>query len=145
MKSTRDTEQSDECYKFVLSKDLQAGMKYAVQIGAMDIPAPLERRIVAKADAVPKQLIRKRRFRFTVDACPGSEVSVVGSFNGWAPGRHPLRPTVDQPGVFDRTLLLPAGRYEYKFVIEGEWSADPSCPRWVVNEFRTLNSVVEIS
>ena len=145
MKSTRDTERSDECYKLVLSKDLQAGMKYEVQIGAMDIPAPPERRIVAKADEVPKQLIRKSRFRFPVDACPGSEVSVVGSLNGWAPGRHPLRPTVDQPGVFDRTLLRPAGRYEYKFVIEGEWSADPRCPRWVVNEFRTLNSVVEIS
>ena len=111
----------------------------------MDTPASLERRIAAKTDKVSKVRIRKLRIRFTVDASPGSDVSVVGSFNGWTPGRHPLHPTTVEPGVFDRTWLLPTGRYEYKFVIDGEWSADPSCPRWVVNEFETLNSVLEIS
>jgi 5'-AMP-activated protein kinase regulatory beta subunit len=117
-------------------------MECAFLRGAMDISAPLERRIASEANVAPKQL---RRVRFTVDAPPGSQVSVVGSFNGWTAGRHPLHPTVDEPGLFDRTLLLPEGRYEYKFVIEGEWTADPGCPRWVVNEFKTLNSVLEIS
>ncbi|MFT4639302.1 MAG: hypothetical protein ACI8T1_002627 [Verrucomicrobiales bacterium] len=39
-------------------------------------------------------------------------------------------------------MLFEPGRYEYKFVINGEWSADVHCPHWVLNEFETLNSVL---
>ena len=84
----------------------------------------------------------KHRVCFEVEAPPGSEVSVVGTFNAWEAGKHPLRPGPGEPGIFRRAMLLPSGRYEYKFVVEGEWSADHRCPQWVFNEFDTLNSVL---
>ena len=82
----------------------------------------------------------KKRVEFRVEAEPGSEVYVAGSFNGWEPGRKPL---VDKngSGVFLRRLYLPAGRHTYKFVINDQWTVDPTCDEWEVNEFGTLNSV----
>ena len=44
-------------------------------------------------------------------------------------------------GEFTCTLTLPKGRYEYKFVINGTWCADPECTDWVQNDMGTLNSV----
>lgn len=85
---------------------------------------------------------RKHRVCFEVDAPPGSEVSVVGSFNAWEPGKHPLRPGPGEPTTFRRAMLLPSGRHEYKYVVDGEWSADHRCPHWVINEFDTLNSIL---
>jgi 1,4-alpha-glucan branching enzyme len=69
-------------------------------------------------------------------------VSVVGSFNQWTPDKHSLRECPQVSGRFERVMVLPPGRYEYKFVINGEWTADLRCPRWVVNEFQTLNSLL---
>jgi hypothetical protein len=39
---------------------------------------------------------------------------------------------------------LPPGRYEYKFIVDGEWIPDPSEPHEVVNAFGSTNSVVEV-
>lgn len=75
---------------------------------------------------------------------PGSAVYAVGSFNNWDPGHHRLRESPTRPGHYERFLVLPPGRYEYKFVIDGKWSADPGCDQWVVNEFQTLNSVLVV-
>jgi hypothetical protein len=48
-------------------------------------------------------------------------------------------------GDFRADVPLLPGEYEYKFVINGEWVADVSCPRWTVNEHHTLNSILEVS
>ena len=86
----------------------------------------------------------RRRVRFEVNAAPGSQVSVAGSFNGWDPKSHVLRP-VGEFGLFQRYVYLPPGKYEYKFVIDGEWSADPNCKTFSTNEFGSLNSVMKVS
>ncbi len=52
-------------------------------------------------------------------------VALVGSFNDWDPSARPLQgPARD--GSFSTRIVLPAGTYEYKFVIEGHgWISDP--------------------
>ena len=47
----------------------------------------------------------------------------------------------DGTGEFACTVNLPKGKYEYKFVINGSWCADPECAEWVQNDMGTLNSV----
>lgn len=81
--------------------------------------------------------------QFEIAADPGSKVYVAGTFNGWNPYTHPLnhRP---EDGVFRATLLLPAGTYEYKFVVNGVWQRDARCPHCVPDAPGEPNSVVRI-
>ena len=82
-----------------------------------------------------------RKIEFRLQAEPGSKVFVAGSFNDWDPASLPLQPAVDGGG-YRATLLLPPGRHEYKFVVNGVWRMDPACPDWVPNAIGTLNSVL---
>ena len=50
------------------------------------------------------------------------EVFIAGTFNERNPRSHSLRRTGD--GQWGPTLDLSAGRYEYKFVIDGKWCCE---------------------
>ena len=84
----------------------------------------------------------KRRVCFEVDAEPGSQVAVAGSFNNWRADTHLL--SEPKAGHFKRLVYLPPGDYEYKFVIDGDWTADPKCEQWKHNEFGSLNSILSV-
>ena len=47
-------------------------------------------------------------------------------------------------GTYGVTVLLPAGRYEYTFIVNGARQTDPACPTALPNEHGTTNSVVEV-
>lgn len=74
---------------------------------------------------------------------PGSQVYVAGSFNNWNPTANQLH---DNPGSghCKATLRLWPGRYEYKFIVNGEWRMDPNCHEWAKNDLGTLNSVLNV-
>lgn len=70
-----------------------------------------------------------------------TSVYVAGSMNGWDTTANVL--TKGDNGVFEGTLTLAVGTYEYKFVIDGNWEdggnrnfeiADPSAPTIVSPE-----------
>ncbi|MCO6438616.1 MAG: glycogen-binding domain-containing protein [Phycisphaerae bacterium] len=61
--------------------------------------------------------------RITCFAPNAHEIALVGSFNDWDPGA--LRMTQDTDGQWSADLQLPAGRYEYKFVVDGVSCCDP--------------------
>jgi 1,4-alpha-glucan branching enzyme len=84
-----------------------------------------------------------RKVSFQVTAEPGSEVFVAGTFNNWDPRQHRMK---DNPGSghCKTTLVLPPGRHEYKFVVNGEWRVDPDCPEWAPNDQGSLNSVITV-
>lgn len=86
---------------------------------------------------------RGKKVTFEVAAESGSEVFVAGTFNDWDPKRHPMR-SDPASGRYKATLVLPRGRHEYKFVINGEWCADVNSPEWVPNSQGSLNSVVAV-
>jgi 1,4-alpha-glucan branching enzyme len=48
---------------------------------------------------------------------------VSGTFNEWG-DPIPLRKKSD--GTFELLVQLGEGRYEYKFVVDGEWKHDPT-------------------
>jgi hypothetical protein len=54
-------------------------------------------------------------------------------------------------GHWTVSLPLAPGRYEYKFVVDGEWWCEPGCtvlsvecPRCIMNDFGTMNRVLEV-
>jgi 1,4-alpha-glucan branching enzyme len=69
-------------------------------------------------------------------------VTVCGSFNGWRPGATPL--SRDAAGHWQTTVALAPGRYEYKFVVDGEWLPDVHASQTVLNQYGTLNSVLQV-
>lgn len=78
---------------------------------------------------------------FRLNKPEARQVVLAGSFNGWDLKRTPLRK--EQDG-WRTTLWLPPGRYEYKFVVDGEWLADPHEQDSAPNEFGGTNSVVSV-
>jgi 1,4-alpha-glucan branching enzyme len=54
---------------------------------------------------------------------PDGQVSVVGTFNGWEPGRHELRPRRD--GTRTVSVTLAPGRYSFRYLASnGVWLDD---------------------
>jgi len=74
---------------------------------------------------------------------PGANsVHVAGSFNDWRSGTIPLQDP-DHDGVWRTAVVLPAGAYEYMFVVDGErWVPDHLADRTVEDDFGRENSVV---
>lgn len=76
--------------------------------------------------------------------CPRARtVALAGEFNDWSESAHPM--TYDPAlGAWTITLDLPAGRYEYKFLVNGrEWWNDQNAPK-VANVWGSENSYREV-
>ena len=75
---------------------------------------------------------------------PGSqEVFLCGDFNQWSPGSLRMIRR-DENGQWEKRLTLAPGRYEYKFLVDGEWVHDPAARENVANPYGSLNSVLEV-
>lgn len=66
---------------------------------------------------------------------------VTGTFCDWQEG-YPLKR--EKKGLWKATLTLAPGRYEYRFVVDGEWRNDPHCTECVPNPFGTENCVLHL-
>ncbi len=93
-----------------------------------------------KAPAAEQQC---REVDFVLE-CNGAEhVYVCGGFNDWHPACLRMIGNPDA-GLWEKRLLLPPGRHEYKFVVDGKWLHDPDAGENVSNIYGSLNSVVEV-
>ena len=74
---------------------------------------------------------------------PVKKVCVVGDFNAWDPtARRTTRFPKD--GTYRARVNLAPGRYEYKFIVDGEWVVDTLAPEQATNPFGTTNSVLVV-
>lgn len=80
----------------------------------------------------------------SVSAPAATSVFVTGSFNAWNITQHLMQKQPD--GRWTMTLPLAPGRYEYKFVVDGEWVIDPANPIKVpvLAPATGYNSVLEV-
>ncbi|PHN03635.1 hypothetical protein [Flavilitoribacter nigricans] len=69
------------------------------------------------------------------------EMILAGSFNNW--NEHYLK-MQKVAGGWQVRIELPPGRYEYKFIADGNWLHDPANPEKVRNEHNTFNSVLQV-
>ena len=91
--------------------------------------------------APAKKAAAKKAVTFTLRAEPGKKVFLAGTFNGWDPAAKQMSA---KKGVYSTSLRLEPGKYEYKFVVDGTWCADPECLDCVPNDQGTLNSVIVV-
>ena len=84
-----------------------------------------------------KILTKKVPFEFA--APDAREVYLAGDFNNWDTSASLMKK--DKKGVWKATVSLKPGRYEYRFLVDGNWENDPSCAGCVPNEFGSKNCV----
>lgn len=77
--------------------------------------------------------------RFTYSSPNAATVAWAGEFNGWSTSANPM--TKGDGGVWSVVVPLKAGDHAYKFVVDGQWFADPENPV-TAGEFG--NSVVKV-
>lgn len=87
----------------------------------------------------PKDKIIARKVRFEFLAPEAKEVYLAGNFDNWDTSETPMKK--GKKGIWKRTLSLEAGKYEYRFFVEGNCENDPSCFCCVPNEFGSQNCV----
>ena len=79
--------------------------------------------------------------RFSIENPLANRVCLAGDFNEWDPNALTLTRNAD--GLWSTSLLLKPGTYEYLFVVDGIWQADP-CADKVSNPYGSVNSVVYV-
>ncbi|MEN2998667.1 MAG: glycogen-binding domain-containing protein [Brevinematia bacterium] len=83
----------------------------------------------AKADAKAGK-IKAGTIKFTFDSNEyggASSVNLVGSFNGWNPtDPNYAMEDPDGDGIFEIEVEWDAGKYAYKYYIDGNWPKDMS-------------------
>ncbi len=77
--------------------------------------------------------------RFTYYDPTAQQVYLAGDFNNWDPTALPMER--DETGLWSVTLRLSPGRHEYKFVVDGQWVADPANP---ITAGAYGNSVIQV-
>ncbi len=80
-----------------------------------------------------------KRIQFEFLAPVAQEVYLAGDFNNWEGISNPMKK--DKKGLWKTTLSLKPGRYEYRFLADGNWENDPACSCCIPNEFGSQNCV----
>ena len=104
------------------------------------------KKTVVKKCTAKKSTAKKataKNVTFTVHADKGKAVYVAGEFNKWNPTAKKMAYKAKN-GLYTATVKLAPGDYQYKFVIDGTWCADPENVNSVANDQGTFNSVIEV-
>ena len=83
-----------------------------------------------------------KKVTFKISAPDAKDVRLAGDFNSWDASNFSLKKS--KGGVWKRDLTLKSGRYEYKYLVDGQWQKDPLNNLFTVNTFGTENSVIEL-
>ena len=101
-------------------------------------PAPARIVETPKPTTAPETV----KVSFTFFDPVATRVTLAGEFNAWSPETHALKRQGE--GLWQATVSLKPGKYQYKFIVDGSWVHDPKASEIRANEFGTLNSVVEV-
>src|SRR5947209_14232533 len=95
--------------------------KPAPEKSAAEKPAP-EKSAVQKPSVKAEEKAGKP-VEFSLQMPQAKVVAIAGTFNGWDHKRSPMRR--DGNGSWKASVPLSPGRYEYRFVADGQWLSDP--------------------
>jgi len=90
-----------------------------------------------------KAKVAKHKVTFSYHAPSAQAVSLAGDFTGW--NQAPVGLKKDKNGVWKKTISLPPGRYEYRLLVDGQWSDDPQCKTRQPNQFGGENCVCVVN
>ena len=104
---------------------------------------------VAKAKSVKAhKVVRKNipqsvlKTIFKYFAPEANEVCLAGTFNGWLDKDLFLKK--DKTGYWKVSLPLGSGRYEYRFIVDGNWTNAQDQVECTPNDCGSWNSVLQI-
>ncbi|GAB2226293.1 hypothetical protein Drorol1_Dr00022095 [Drosera rotundifolia] len=97
---------------------------------------PIQSHLVSRLKAVQEKLMEQIK---DVEAAQAKDVplfwigmaenvQVMGSFDGWSQGEHLSPEYTGSYTKFSTTLSLRPGRYEIKFLVDGDWRISPEFP-----------------
>ena len=81
---------------------------------------------------------------FTLHEEKGRKIYLAGDFNDLSTTAKKMTFKA-KTGVYSTTVKLAPGTYQYKFLIDGKWCADPQNVNCVANDKGTFNSVITVS
>jgi len=87
-------------------------------------------------------VMKEGKVLFTLEAPGARQVFLAGTFNNWAPNQDLMFQT--DAGLWQLSVSLDDGRYQYKFVVDGNWRHDPNNPATTDDGFSGYNSVLVI-
>jgi 1,4-alpha-glucan branching enzyme len=93
-------------------------------------------------DSVMKPKVNGQSVEFTYYAPHAKKAFLSGKFNSWNTTSHPMKK--DKDGVWTIKVVLPSGRYEYKFFVDDAWCEDTSVSEVTPNPFRSHNYVIGV-
>lgn len=85
---------------------------------------------------------KEKKISFELKAPTAKKVALAGNFNAWKESKLLLKKS--DSGIWKIDVSLKPGRYEYKFVVDGQWVTDPANANTATNSFGTTNSVKEV-
>ncbi len=90
--------------------------------------------------AQPKRT--EQGIKFTYKNPTAEKVYIAGTFNNWNASQYLL--IKDEEGIWTITLDLNPGQYQYKFIVDGVWIADPENDATIDDGYGGTNSLLEI-
>lgn len=99
--------------------------------------------VAAAASGAGDGELRSVEFAFTPVISGVTNVFLAGTFNDWNDSKTRML-DADKDGTYTVTLLLAQGTYQYKFVVDGNWKADPNNPNGADDGFGGQNSVLKV-
>ena len=82
---------------------------------------------------------KAKKVQFEFPAPDAQKVYLAGDFNNWDLRANLMKK--DKKGTWKTALSLKPGRYEYRFLKDGDWENDPACAGCVPNNFGSSNCV----
>ena len=84
---------------------------------------------------------KKGTLRFAIKpAAKAKQALLAGSFNQW----KPVAMAKQKDGSFAITVPVSSGVHQYKFVVDGQWIADPDHNVCAPNPYGGANSIVRV-
>ncbi|XP_010528539.1 PREDICTED: protein PTST, chloroplastic [Tarenaya hassleriana] len=142
----------------VMELEVQALVKLAEEIANLGIPKGsrkingkyIQSHLLSRLEAVQEKLKKQMK---DVEAAESKEVHVswygmaesvqiMGTFDGWSQGEDLSPEYTGSYTKFSATLMLRPGRYEIKFLVDGEWQLSPEFP--TVGEGMMENNVLVV-
>jgi chromosome partitioning protein len=122
------------------ARSANGAIDYAALAVEVEATAPTPLRADSPgAEARREVVVRYRDLR-------ASDVRIAGDFNGWVPDKG-VRSLIETEGtarVWTKILRLPPGRYQYRYVVDGEWREDPENPEVASGAVGGRNSVLVV-
>lgn len=85
-----------------------------------------------------KAKIPKQKVTFTFLAPEAKEVLLAADFTEWE--KAPVALKKQKSGKWQKVVSLPAGLYEYRFIVDGQWVTDPEAAARQANPYGGENS-----